>query len=220
MIPTVQIDLIFINSHHKIDEYTCVVKGANDTGRAPEQKDPMETKHQETEGGNERNDPSKGATPRPSSPSEPSRRRIPTLAPQEVLLDAACAFDNLGRFATAGGQDRFSKAQADVVMHLALFGPTSMTELAECLAVSKEHVTRTVSALEEQGLLTKQRGAKNRRAVEAVLTEEGEHEATSLRLIGIGRLEALLSCLSPQERDELVDLSTRALALLLKIRLG
>lgn len=154
------------------------------------------------------------------SPAAVPQRRAPALAPHEVLLDTACAFDTLGRFATAEGQTRLSKAQADIIMHIALFGPANMTELAECLAMSKEHVTRTVSVLEEQGLLTKRRSAKSRRAVEAVLTEAGEREATSIRLASIGRLDTLLACLSPEERDELVDLSTRALALLLKIRLG
>ena len=150
----------------------------------------------------------------------PEMHRVPTLAPQEVLLDAACAFDSLARYVTASNFDQLSKTQADAVMRIALFGPASMTELASGLGVSKEHVTRAVAGLEEQGLVTKHRNAENRRIVEAVLTEKGEEAVTAIRLASIERLEKPLSSLSPAERDELVDLSTRAVALLLKVRLG
>lgn len=150
----------------------------------------------------------------------PKKHRVPTLAPQEVLLDAACAFDSLARYVTASNFDQLSKTQADAVMRIALFGPASMTELASGLGVSKEHVTRAVAGLEEQGLVTKRRNAENRRIVEAVLTEKGEETVTAIRLASIERLEKPLSSLSPAERDELVDLSTRAVALLLKVRLG
>ena len=150
----------------------------------------------------------------------PEKHRVPTLAPQEVLLDAACAFDSLARYVTASNFDQLSKTQADAVMRIALFGPASMTELASGLGVSKEHVTRAVAGLEEQGLVTKRRNAEKRRIVEAVLTEKGEEVVTAIRLASIERLEKPLSSLSPAERDELVDLSTRAVSLLLRIRLG
>ena len=150
----------------------------------------------------------------------PEKHRVPTLAPQEVLLDAACAFDSLARYVTASNFDQLSKTQADAVMRIALFGPASMTELASGLGVSKEHVTRAVASLEEQGLVTKRRNTENRRVVEAVLTEKGEEAVTAIRLASIERLEKPLSSLSPAERDELADLSTRAVALLLKVRLG
>lgn len=159
------------------------------------------------------------STPSQATPS-PEKHRVPTLAPQEVLLDAACAFDSLARYVTASNFDQLSKTQADAVMRIALFGPASMTELASGLGVSKEHVTRAVSGLEEQGLVTKRRNDENRRIVEAVLTEKGEEAVTAIRLASIERLERPLSSLSPAERDELVDLSTRAVALLLRIRLG
>lgn len=160
-----------------------------------------------------------GVPPSQAAPS-PKKHRVPTLAPQEVLLDAACAFDSLARYVTASNFDQLSKTQADAVMRIALFGPASMTELASGLGVSKEHVTRAVAGLEEQGLVTKRRNAENRRIVEAVLTEKGEEVVTAIRLASIERLEKPLSSLSPAERDELVDLSTRAVALLLRIRLG
>ena len=57
------------------------------------------------------------------------------------------------------------------------------------------------------------------RLFQAVLTEKGEEAVTAIRLASIERLEKPLSS-PPAERDELVDLSTRAVSLLLKIRLG
>lgn len=58
------------------------------------------------------------------------------------------------------------------------------------------------------------------RLFQAVLTEKGEEAVTAIRLASIERLEKPLSSLSPAERDELADLSTKAVSLLLKIRLG
>ena len=161
-----------------------------------------------------------GMPPSREAMPSPEKHRVPTLAPQEVLLDAACAFDSLARYVTASNFDQLSKTQADAVMRIALFGPASMTELASGLGVSKEHVTRAVAGLEEQGLVTKRRNTENRRIVEAVLTEKGEEAVTAIRLASIERLEKPLSSLSPAERDELVDLSTKAVSLLLRIRLG
>lgn len=63
-------------------------------------------------------------------------------------------------------------------------------------------------------------GDRLSRLFQAVLTEKGEEDVTAIRLASIERLEKPLSSLSPAERDELVDLATKVVALLLKIRLG
>ena len=63
-------------------------------------------------------------------------------------------------------------------------------------------------------------GDRLSRLFQAVLTEKGEEAVTAIRLASIERLEKPLSSLAPAERDELVDLSTRAVSPLLKIRLG
>ena len=148
------------------------------------------------------------------------KRPGPQLAPQEALLDAACAFDCLARCTMLAGRSGLNKAQADILMHIALFGPASMSSLAAGLAMSKEHVTRTVSALEEQGLVTKRRRPDNHRVVEAALTDEGVRLTTSIRKAAIARLDGPLSSLTPSERDELVALTTRVTELLRKARLG
>ena len=143
---------------------------------------------------------------------------VERLAPEEALLDAACALDFLARQAMAGGRSDLTKAQADIVMRIALFGPTSMTRIATDLAVSKEYVTRAVADLEEHGFVTKRRRADNYRMVEAVLTEKGEAAAVSLRRTSIARLDTLLSPLNTDERAELADLAARVTELTGKIR--
>ena len=156
----------------------------------------------------------------PAFPLPLEQRPGPRLAPQEALLDATCAFDCLARRTMLAGKSGLNKAQADIIMHIALFGPSSMSSLALGLAMSKEHVTRTVSALEERGVVTKRRRPDNHRVVEAMLTEEGVRLTTSIRKAAIARLDDPLSSLSPAERDELVTLTTRVAELLRKVRLA
>ena len=174
------------------------------------------------EGGPDVGDTAATGAPEPHGPvpvraflGEPVVER---LAPEEALLDAACALDFLARQAMAGGRSDLTKAQADIVMRIALFGPTSMTRIATDLAVSKEYVTRAVADLEEHGFVTKRRRADNYRMVEAVLTEKGEAAAVSLRRTSIARLDTLLSPLNTDERAELADLAARVTELTGKIR--
>ncbi len=141
------------------------------------------------------------------------------LAPEEVILDASCAFDALSRRAVMHNRSGLTKAQTEIVMALALFGAASMTELAHNLAVSKEHITRAVNLLCESGLVEKRRSTENFRNVEAQLTAAGHEVATSIRLASIERLREPLSSLSEEEREELIGLARRATELLRKVKL-
>lgn len=141
-----------------------------------------------------------------------------SLAPEEIILDAACAFDALSRRAVMHNRSGLTKAQTDIVMALALFGAASMTELAHNLAVSKEHITRAVNALCESGLVEKRRSTENFRNVEAQLTEAGRAVSTTIRLASIDRLRERLSSLSEAEREELIELARRTTELLRKVR--
>lgn len=148
---------------------------------------------------------------------EPSAAR---LAPEEAILDAACALDFLARSATSGKRGDLTKAQADIIMRIELFGPTSMMHIASELDVSKEYITRAVADLEERGFVTKRRRTDNYRMVEAVLTEKGEAAAVSLRHASIARLDELLSPLDADERAELSELAARITRLTDKINHG
>ena len=143
---------------------------------------------------------------------------VKPLAPEEVILEASCAFDALAREAVMHNRSGLTKAQTDIVMGLALFGSSSMTELAHNLAVSKEHITRAVNSLCEKGLVAKRRSAESFRNVEAELTESGQELSVAIRMASIERLRGPLSTLTAEERAELIELTTRATELLRKVR--
>ena len=143
---------------------------------------------------------------------------VEPLAPEEVILEASCAFDAISRNAVMHNRSGLTKAQTDIVMALALFGPSSMTELAHNLAVSKEHITRAVNSLCEKGLVAKRRSAESFRNVEAALTESGQEASMAIRTASIERLHEPLSALSAEERAELIELAARATELLRKVR--
>ena len=143
---------------------------------------------------------------------------VEPLAPEEVILEASCAFDAISREAVMHNRSGLTKAQTDIVMRLALFGPSSMTELAHNLAVSKEHITRAVNSLCEKGLVAKRRSAESFRNVEAALTEDGHEIATAIRMASIERLREPLATLTAEERAELIELAARAVELLRKAK--
>ncbi len=140
------------------------------------------------------------------------------LAPEEVILDASCAYDALARHAVMRNRSALTKVQADIVMSLALLGEMSMTELAHNLAVSKEHVSRAVSALCDSGLVEKRRSEDNFRVVNARLTAAGTERALAIRKATVECLQQPLSVLSNDERHELMEISQRAIELLDKVR--
>ncbi len=142
------------------------------------------------------------------------------LAPEETLLNAACTLDSLARFTIVDSRGGLSKTQADIIMHIALFGPTSMSSLAQNLAVSKEHITRAVATLEAQGLVAKRRNHDNYRVVEAELTRAGQEKTHAMRMASLAALDDSLSPLSPQERESLIHHTRCMLNLLRKVGLG
>jgi DNA-binding MarR family transcriptional regulator len=60
-----------------------------------------------------------------------------------------------------------------VLYTLSIFGPATVTRLAELEAVSKPAMTRTVAALEERGLLRRETDGSDRRQALIFLTPEG-----------------------------------------------
>lgn len=141
------------------------------------------------------------------------------LTPEEMILNASCAFDALARRAVMDNRSKLTKTQTDILMHLALFGPSSMSVLSKNLAVSKEHISRAVTSLCGEGLVQKQRSSGNFRVVEAVLTKKGRELADSIRQDSIERLRDPLEALEPEEKEELIRLSARATQLLCKLNL-
>ncbi len=146
--------------------------------------------------------------------------RIPThIAREEAILDAMGAFDALARYTLMQNRDDLTKTQVDIVMRLSLCGASSMTQIADDLAISKEHVTRAMTALVERGLVEKCRNEKNHRVVEARLTSGGNDIATSIRLHTIEQLNKKLGSISPEDRELLLEASQTASRIIQKIQI-
>lgn len=126
------------------------------------------------------------------------------IASEEVILDAMGAFNILARNAVMENRSNLTKTQADIIIGLSLDGKASMTTIARNLAVSKEHVTRAISGLVEQGLVEKNRSHDNFRAIEATLTEKGQDAARSLRMQSIRKLNERLSAFSEEDLESLL----------------
>lgn len=91
-------------------------------------------------------------------------------------------------------------------------GPASQQGLAEVLGLDPSNVVGLLNELEERGLVTRRRDPADRRRHIVELSTEGDDEllATQQRL---ARAEdELLGSLSPQERETLHELLTRAVA--------
>ena len=92
-----------------------------------------------------------------------------------------------------------------------------MSNLADDLAVSKEHITRSIASLVERGLVEKHRSSENFRMVKATLTEEGLKLAQTIRLASIERVRQRLDVVSEQDRETLLRASEQASAIIHKI---
>ena len=116
--------------------------------------------------------------------------------------------------------DTMSDGQFAVLAALSVHGPHTLGELAERERVSAPSMNRTVNCLEESGYLSRTPDEIDRRKVNIALTDAGRTVVDETVRRRDSWLEAALADLSPAEREELVDLATRAVALLLKVRLG
>lgn len=139
------------------------------------------------------------------------------LAPEEAVLDATIALDALVRKTVMREREGLSKVQTDIVMSLMLFGASSMTELSQRLAVSKEHISRAVGGLVQKGYVSKHRSEENFRVVAACLTDAGMELSNTIRLASLEALQNSLAALSSDEREELVSLTQRCAQILFKL---
>ena len=147
-----------------------------------------------------------------------SEERYKLIAPEEVILGAMGAYEALAKASSIEGRGKFSKIQANIIFGLSFEGALSIGEIAKHHGASKEHVTRVVSELERDGIVSKQRNENNFREVIATLTEHGRQIALGMRRECIDALEANLSDLSKSDRRALIKASEEALNILDKIQ--
>lgn len=140
------------------------------------------------------------------------------IAPEEAVLDAMGTYEALARHALMASRgDGLTKTETDIIMRLCFCGKSSMSNLADDLAVSKEHITRSIASLVERGLVEKHRSSENFRMVKATLTEEGLKLAQTIRLASIERVRQRLDVVSEQDRETLLRASEQASAIIHKI---
>lgn len=110
----------------------------------------------------------------------------------------------------------FTRTEMNIMVMLNAVGPLAMTPLSECLAVSKEQVSRAVKPLVKRGYVERRRSEKNRRVVTVRLTEEGSRFLDGHMKNALAAMENLLEPLSEEEYGRLVELSRESDSLLAK----
>lgn len=80
----------------------------------------------------------------------------------------------------------------------------SLSELAQCQAVALPTMSRTVSALVEQGWLTRSEDAHDRRRIAISLTDEGRAYFKNLHACAEEHVARLVASLTPEQREVLV----------------
>lgn len=85
-------------------------------------------------------------------------------------------------------------------------GPQIMSDISDCLGVTRRNVTALVDALEEESLVRRVPHPTDRRATVIELTEQGEEKANSMYSGYREAVSELFVGLSEDERHELIRL--------------
>ncbi|WP_327144357.1 MarR family winged helix-turn-helix transcriptional regulator [Nocardia sp. NBC_01327] len=88
-------------------------------------------------------------------------------------------------------------------------GEKSPSQLAASLGVTRATVTGLIDSLEQEGLVLRRPSAEDGRAVVVVLTARGAQKMRDIAPEHFGRLQAMVSGLSPQERTTFLELLGR-----------
>jgi DNA-binding MarR family transcriptional regulator len=99
-----------------------------------------------------------------------------------------------------------------IVAQLGEHAPRSLIDLADAMGLDKAQISRGVSSLVRQGLVTRKTNPRNSREVLIALTPRGRAANKIILEVGGRANEALLADLSPRERRglaALLDLFTR-----------
>jgi DNA-binding MarR family transcriptional regulator len=98
-----------------------------------------------------------------------------------------------------------SVAQVKVFVHLAEYGPRTMTELAEGLGVTLPSATGLVSPLVGMGFVVRERDELDRRVVRVRLSPSAQTLADRIMAERRAQVEAALADLSPEARCHFVE---------------
>jgi DNA-binding MarR family transcriptional regulator len=93
-----------------------------------------------------------------------------------------------------------SEHQARILGLLDPSDPAMVTELAEAMGVTPSTMSLNLKRLEEGGWITRQRDPADRRVTNVRLSAEGARLRGELGELDVGRVDALLRTLGPEER--------------------
>jgi DNA-binding MarR family transcriptional regulator len=149
-----------------------------------------------------------------------------TIYPPDILQDGRELFEilrELGRkrslrdpIATAVEQMRFTPAQVHSILWLGTDGAMTMGDIATRLGITEKTITGVIDRLEDEQLVKRQRGARDRRVIQVVLTRKGAGVHRRISAALDQKMLFLMSQLDPGQRRSLLDimrtLSTRVIA--------
>ena len=93
-----------------------------------------------------------------------------------------------------------TEGQARILSQLHTTDPTMVTELAEYMGVTASTMSLNLKRLSETGYISRERDPDDRRVMNVRLTESGGMIREVLRALDPGRVEAMLTSLSGEER--------------------
>ena len=93
-----------------------------------------------------------------------------------------------------------TEGQARILSQLHTTDPTMVTELAEYMGVTASTMSLNLKRLSETGFISRERDPDDGRVMNVRLTESGGMIRESLRELDPGRVEAMLTSLSGEER--------------------
>ncbi len=109
-------------------------------------------------------------------------------------------------FSTKASNFEIGGGHMGLIFHLYKHDGASQDELSKALEVDKATITRSVSKLEENGLVERQRDASDQRINRIVLTESGHAMQNDLKHIAFEWQTTLLDGFTDEERETLKTL--------------
>ncbi|MFF7363638.1 MarR family transcriptional regulator [Streptomyces sp. NPDC008125] len=146
--------------------------------------------------------PATGATP---VPRPPGLLALPSyLASHVARLGHEALVDAVGRHGLRLPHFATLTALAD-------FGPLPQHVMADRLGFQRSHLGGYLDAVEERGLVRRERDRADRRRQLVALTEEGADLQRRVRLVAEASQDVFLAVLAPDERETLTTLLRRVL---------
>lgn len=99
----------------------------------------------------------------------------------------------------------YSLPEARVLYELHHHHPCPAKKLLEVIDMDKGYLSRVLASFEKQGLISKTSSKEDGRATTLSLTAKGEREFAKINSASANQLKDILTSLTKQERDQLVN---------------